>query len=105
MTAIAYRHTFVATEDFAATREAEAWCKARGISVGTMQGPDPRGLLVGDFFIAKWRNLSRDERAALHGTMTGDGRNGPVHINLFVNCPPIADASVVRTVLNSGVIA
>jgi hypothetical protein len=89
MTAVAYRRTFADAGTFVATRAAEAWCKENGISVGTMQGPDPRGLLVGDFYIAKWRNLSRDERAALHGTITGNGREGPVHVELFANCPPI----------------
>lgn len=91
MVATAYRRTFADTGDFAATRAAEAWCNENGISVGIMQGHDPRGLLVGDFDIAKWRNLDRDERAALHGVMTGDGRNGPAHIELFANCPPIAE--------------
>lgn len=35
--------------DFEACNAAEKWCRDRGISVGEMQGPAPRGLLVGDF--------------------------------------------------------
>lgn len=66
--------------DFEACRAAEKWCVERGISVGDMQGPAPRGLLVGDFWIAKWRNLNAAEKRALDGRMTGDMRRGPVTI-------------------------
>jgi hypothetical protein len=71
---------FDQTEDFEACRAAEKWCGERGISVGEMQGPAPRGLLVGDFWIAKWRNLNDAEKRALNGRMTGDMRHGPVTI-------------------------
>lgn len=66
--------------DFEACNAAEKWCHDRGISVGEMQGPAPRGLLVGDFWIAKWRNLNAAEKRALNGRMTGDMRHGPVTI-------------------------
>lgn len=89
MPAIAHQELFAITGDFAATRAAEDWCKAHGISVGTMQRGAPRGLLVGDFDISKWRNMNRREIAALHGQLIGDGRNGPVRVQLFDNCPPI----------------
>lgn len=70
-TATVFRRTFSDEGTFAAKNAAEAWCAGNGISVGESQGPAPRGLLVGDFYIAKWRNLNREERAALHGVMTG----------------------------------
>jgi hypothetical protein len=73
-----------------AARDAEAWCEERGISIGRMQQGSPRGLLVGDFEIQKWRNLNAKERAALHGVMTGDMRNGPVMIKLYAHCPAVA---------------
>lgn len=66
--------------DFEACNAAEKWCRDRGISVGEMQGPVPRGLLVGDFWIAKWGNLNAAEKRALNGRMTGDMRHGPVTI-------------------------
>ncbi|MBR8029238.1 hypothetical protein KDX27_34930 [Burkholderia cenocepacia] len=66
--------------DFEACNAAEKWCRDRGISVGEMQGPAPRGLLVGDFWIAKWRNLNAAEKRALNGRMTGDMRHGPVTV-------------------------
>ena len=44
---------------------------------------DPTGLLFGHYdWIAKWRNLTPAERAQLHGTMSGDFREGPVVISL-----------------------
>jgi len=74
--------TFTKAGDFAAMYEAEDWCKQRGISVGSGQRDQPRGLLFGDFAIAKWRNLSDADRSDLHGTMTGDMRNGPITITI-----------------------
>lgn len=68
--------------DFAAVNIAEAWCAERGISVGRMQGTEPRGLLRGDFDVQKWRNLDDAERAALSGVMTGDMKHGPVFVTL-----------------------
>lgn len=89
-------------EQFAA---AERWCAEQGISVGRMQGPDPRCLLWGDFDIAKWRNLTKAERAECHGTMTG-GRDGPIHVRICerpadlpapaVEAAPIADPATAK---------
>ena len=74
--------TFNQTGDFEAVRAAEEWCAKQGISSGQMQRGEPRGLVRGNVRIAKWRNLTNKERASLDGTMTGDMRNGPVHISL-----------------------
>lgn len=68
--------------EFEASRAAEAWCDERGIAVGAAQAGAPRGLLVGYFQIAKWRNLNDAERRELNGRMTGDMRHGPVTIEL-----------------------
>jgi hypothetical protein len=74
--------TFDQTGDFAAYNAACRWCNENGISYGSMQGPDPIGLLRGNYAIAKWRNLSTKEREQLDGTITGDKRNGPVYLEL-----------------------
>ena len=74
--------TFKQSGDFQAMYAAEAWCAENGVSVGSTQRGDPRGLLYGDFMIAKWRNLDAAERAELHGQMTGDMRNGPVQVSI-----------------------
>ena len=75
--------TFAYTEEFEACRQAEAWCADRGISVGRMQGPSPRGLLRGSFDISKWRNMSKREISQLDGRMTGDMKNGPVFVEIY----------------------
>lgn len=64
--------------DFAAVRAAEDWCAKYGLAVGSMERGKPRGILFGDYDIAKWHNLRQADKDALHGTMTGDMRNGPV---------------------------
>ena len=74
--------TFKGTNTFAAAHAAEDWCRTRGISVGQMQGPSPRGLLFGDYLISKWRGMNDAEIKALHGTMVGDMRNGPVTVTI-----------------------
>ena len=76
------RETFTGEDDFEASRKAEAWCEARGLSVGTMDRFDMRGILLGDFQISKWHNLNHAHRMALHGVMSGDMRRGPVHVDL-----------------------
>lgn len=79
---------FTQPGDFAACRAAEAWLTRRGFSVGHMQAHHPRGILLGDYNIQKWRNLSAADRLALHALMTGDMRNGPVYLELLPNAPP-----------------
>jgi len=74
--------TFDQKGDFAAKHAAEDWCKAHGISVGANQRGAPRGLMLGDYLVAKWRNLDPVDRTALCGIMQGDMRNGPVEIRL-----------------------
>jgi hypothetical protein len=73
---------FKQTGVFVACMAAEQWCRDNGFSVGYMERNSPRGILHGDYAISKWRNLSPVQRKALHGTMTGDMRNGPVFIEL-----------------------
>ena len=68
--------------NFNAYDAACAFLRANGFSVGRMEGPAPIGLLFGDFDIQKWRNLRPAERVALHGTLTGDKRNGPVTVKI-----------------------
>lgn len=72
-------------DNFSACHTAEDWLKKRGFSLGYMQGPSPRGILFGDYEIAKWRNLNGKEKKELDGQMTGSMRNGPVMIELW-NC-------------------
>lgn len=76
------RKAFDQSGDFAACYAAEEWCEANDISVGRMQGPDPRGLMYGAHDIMKWRNLDKSDIAELDGRMTGSMRNGPVVVEI-----------------------
>jgi hypothetical protein len=82
--------TFDRPGDFNAERDAEKYLSARGFSIGSSQGPERRGILFGDFVISKWRGFSKADIQALHGIMRGDGRNGPVYIDLFDSAPEAA---------------
>ena len=68
--------------DFAAISAAKEWCLSQGVSYGSMQRDYPIGLMVGDFAISKWTNMSRAEQEALHGTIVGSMRSGPVVIRI-----------------------
>lgn len=74
--------TFSQPGDFEAYSAAESWCKEHGVSHGSMQGGDPIGLKYGHYSIAKWRNLSGEDRVLLDGTMTGNKLHGPVRIDI-----------------------
>lgn len=67
---------------FEALYAAWAWCTANGISYGSTDITNTIGLLYGDYHIAKWKNLTKAERLACDGTMTGDFRHGPVTIRI-----------------------
>ena len=97
------RETFSGERDFEASSKAEAWCEEHGLSVGESQRNDQRGVLLGHFDIAKWRNLNHGERMALHGVMSGDMRRGPVHVDLKpaiyqqITTPPPAFSTRTRS--------
>jgi len=67
---------------FEAFYAAEQWCRDNGISSGSSCAMCPTCLMRGDYVVAKWRNLTKEEREQCHGTMAGDFREGPVFINM-----------------------
>ena len=79
---------FNQTGDFAACDAAEDWCRANGISYGSMERGRPIGLMRGDFHIGKWTSLTKAEQDECHGTMTSASfRNGPVTITMKDETP------------------
>jgi hypothetical protein len=90
--------------EFEANNAAEAWCRKMGISVGAMQGGEPRGLVWGNALIAKWRNLDQKDRDALDGRMefpAGRPRRSPVVVAIAdprdpVEVDPAAPHNVER---------
>ncbi|WP_439392383.1 hypothetical protein ACRQ5Q_22570 [Bradyrhizobium sp. PMVTL-01] len=79
---------------FSALTEAQAYLKERGFSFGQLCVPSPIGVMHGRCAIPKWRHLTPDEIDMLHGTLTGDHRNGPVKLSLFWSAPSVAIAKV-----------
>lgn len=75
--------TFHDQGEFAAKAAATQWLHENGYSVGSSCVGCPCGIMRGDVFIAKYRNLTPREKATLDGQMTGDMRNGPVVIEIF----------------------
>ena len=69
--------------DFQAFYAATKWLDMNGFSYGSMQGPEPIGVIKGDCAISKWRNLSALDKKHLDGVITGDKRNGPVFVEIY----------------------
>lgn len=80
--------------DFAAVNSAERFLSDAGFSIGSEQRGSPRGILFGEFDIQKWHNLDEGHREALHGTMTGNMREGPVTITIFSSAPDEAKSAL-----------
>jgi hypothetical protein len=88
--------TFSETGTWVAKNAAEEFLQLAGFSVGANQAHSPRGILFGDYAIMKWRNLRRRDIAALHGVMTGDGREGPLVVRIFERAPQEAKRAFHR---------
>ncbi|MES2671577.1 MAG: hypothetical protein V4673_14330 [Pseudomonadota bacterium] len=90
--AIIHKTFFGNGTEFSAEREAEGYLSQHGFSIAPSCAASPRGILYGDWQIAKWRNLTRTEILQLHGTLTGSGRTGPLHLKIFEHAPVFAIA-------------
>lgn len=87
--------TFTREGDFAAENAAVDALQSAGFSVGCKQAHAPRGILYGLYDIQKWRNLSTDDRAALHGVMRAE-RAGPCTVELFDNASDEAKTAFLQ---------
>lgn len=74
--------TFEEQGDFASSYAAETWCRGHGFSIGSSCAGSPRCLMLGDYEIAKWRNLTPKEKLQSHGLIEGDLRNGPITVTI-----------------------
>lgn len=79
-----FEKTFDQIGTFSAYYAACDWLNANGYSHSSTCIDGPVGILKGDYYIAKWRNLTRKERSELDGTLAGDFRNGPLTLRLKV---------------------
>ena len=79
---MAFEKVFDQKGTFEALHAAQRWLRERGYSYGSTCACCPVGVLHGDYLIAKWRNLTRQERAELDGALDGDFREGPLTLRL-----------------------
>lgn len=87
------RITFTGEATFEATRKAEAWCEERGLSVAPSDRMHMRGILRGDYLIAKWHNLTKKEISQLDGVLH-DCREGPAYIDIKDDVLALVEAEV-----------
>ena len=75
-------------KDFGAVRAAEKFCKKHGLSVGSMQGKEPRGIKHVGKYLAKWRNLREGDKALLAGILVSKNfRDSDVTLKLAIKLP------------------
>ena len=77
-----FTKTYNEVGDFQALWAAQKWLEENGYSYGSTCRGSPTGILKGEAFIAKWRNLTLEQTKDLDGLMVGDNRNGPITIKL-----------------------
>ena len=81
--------TFTQKGDWIALRHAEKHVKEMGYDYGSMDYPNPIGVVKGDYYTHsldlphKWHNMTAKQRKSLDGTITGDFRNGPVILTIY----------------------
>lgn len=73
---------FEGSGDFQSYFAATKWLDDNGYSYGSMCAPMPIGILKGSFQIAKWKNLTNAEIAALDGIME-TSRDGNSTVTIF----------------------
>jgi len=59
-------------EAFEAIHAAEQWAKENGYAVGSMCMNEPIGIAKNTDYIAKWRNLGKDDMPLLNGAILCD---------------------------------
>lgn len=75
---------------------AEKALKDCGFSLGTLQRDAARGILHGNYDIAKWRNLPQDDIHRLHGAYRRQRCDGSVLIWMKPSCPAKALAHLTK---------
>ena len=68
-------------KSFSAVSKARKYLKENGYSYGSMCGDEPIGFKLGNYIIAKWRNLDSSDRERMDGQLVSkDFRDGDVEI-------------------------
>jgi hypothetical protein len=93
---VVLRRTFETKGDFEAFNQANAFLRAHGFSHGPGSIELPQGVMFGAYFIAKWPSITAADRDALDGLMSGDGRNGPITVEIYSTAPPDALAAIIN---------
>lgn len=90
LTSEAFIKDFNKEGTFESLYAAHEWLTDNGYSYGSLDVPNPVGILKGEWYISKWRNLTTTQRNQLDGTMialNGRFREGTVRITLTKNLP------------------
>jgi hypothetical protein len=74
---------------FEAMYAAQAYLTENGYEYGSTCRHEPVAVMKGDYDLPqKWKNFTAKEKKSVHGTMTGDMREGPVTITFYDGFKP-----------------
>ena len=80
--------TFSNAGTWEAYHAALVWARGKGFEEGSMSHPLPTALVKGSYeesdLPEKWKNFKPGHAEWVDGTITGDFREGPVVVRLFV---------------------
>ena len=67
---------------------AQSFLKENGYDYGSSCAMMPTAVMKGDYYSYdlphKWKNFTNEQKKNVHGVITGEQRNGPVFVKLFV---------------------
>ena len=67
---------------------AHSFLKENGYDYGSSCAMMPTAIMKGDYYSYdlphKWKNFTNAQKKSVHGVITGELRNGPVFVKLFV---------------------
>jgi hypothetical protein len=95
---------FRSDEEFEAYNQAVQFLYRAGFSCGSMERGSPTGFVHGDCTIMKWRDLSDEDKAEMHGEITarGSSRHGPIWVDLYDTAPQEARDAFVAAAERHG---
>ena len=82
------QETFKVEGTFQSMYAAHSWVKEQGYDYGSSCVGHPTAVMKGDYYSYglphKMKNFTAKEKRAVHGIITGDMREGPVTVSIYV---------------------
>lgn len=79
---------FTVPGTFQSMYAAHLWLHDNGYGYGSQDAIKPTAITIGDYYATelphKWHNFTREQINSVAGCITGDMRDGPVFVRIFI---------------------